>query len=71
MQLGAGRMRRFISRRAAQIESFFKSRESSKHWGFVVPVPPRSMPMEGVGFERERKHTRKLGFIFINVQGGV
>jgi hypothetical protein len=31
MQLGAWRLRRCISRRAAQIESFFESRESSKH----------------------------------------
>jgi hypothetical protein len=29
-----GVVRRRISRRAAQIESFFASRESSKHWGF-------------------------------------
>jgi hypothetical protein len=29
-----GGMRRCISRRAAQIESFFESRESPKHWGF-------------------------------------
>jgi len=35
MQLGAWRLRRCISRRAAQIESFFESRESSKHWGFA------------------------------------
>jgi hypothetical protein len=26
-----------ISRRAAQIESFFESRDSPKHWGFNVP----------------------------------
>jgi hypothetical protein len=32
-----GGMRRCISRRAAQIESFFESRESSKHWGFAWP----------------------------------
>ena len=31
MQLGAWRLRRRISLRAAQIESFFESRESSKH----------------------------------------
>ena len=35
MQLGAWRLRRCISRRATQIESFFASRESSKHWGFA------------------------------------
>ena len=29
-----GVVRRCISRRAAQIESFFESRESSKHWVF-------------------------------------
>ena len=31
-----------ISRRARKIESFFESRESSKHWGFEYPslVPP-------------------------------
>ena len=34
MQLGAWRLRRCISRRAPQIESFFESRESLKHWGF-------------------------------------
>jgi hypothetical protein len=34
MQLGAWRLRRCISRRATQIESFFESRESSKHWVF-------------------------------------
>jgi hypothetical protein len=28
-------LRRCISRRAPQIESFFASRESSKHWGFA------------------------------------
>jgi hypothetical protein len=42
MQLGAWRLRRCISRRAAQIESFFESRESPKHWGFacagLVPI---------------------------------
>jgi hypothetical protein len=27
-------LRRCISRRAPQIESFFESRESSKYWGF-------------------------------------
>jgi hypothetical protein len=32
-----GGMRRCISRRAAQIESFFESRESPKHWGFECP----------------------------------
>jgi len=37
MQLGAWRLRRCISRRAAKIESFFESRESSKHWGFEWP----------------------------------
>jgi hypothetical protein len=30
-----GVVRRWISRRAAQIESFVESRESPKHWGFV------------------------------------
>jgi hypothetical protein len=35
MQLGAWRLRRCISRRAAQIESFFESRESRKHWSFA------------------------------------
>jgi hypothetical protein len=35
MQLGAWRLRRCISRRAPKIESFFESRESSKHWGFA------------------------------------
>jgi hypothetical protein len=34
MQLGAWHLRHCISRRAAQIELFFESRESSKHWGF-------------------------------------
>jgi hypothetical protein len=29
-----GGMRRCISRRAPKIESFFESRDSSKHWGF-------------------------------------
>jgi hypothetical protein len=38
MQLGAWRLRRCISRRAAQIESFFESRESSKHWGLPLPI---------------------------------
>jgi hypothetical protein len=42
MHLGAWRLRRCISRRAAQIESFFESRESPKHWGFacagLVPI---------------------------------
>jgi hypothetical protein len=33
MQLGAWRLRRCISRRAAQIESFFESRDSPKHLG--------------------------------------
>ena len=37
MQLGAWRLRRCISRRADQIESFFESRESLKHWGFAWP----------------------------------
>jgi hypothetical protein len=37
MQLGAWRLRRCISRRAAQIESLFESRESPKHWGFEWP----------------------------------
>jgi len=37
MQLGAWHLRRCISRRAAQIESFFESRESPKHWGLQVP----------------------------------
>jgi hypothetical protein len=32
-----GGMQRCISRRAPQIESFFESRESSKHWGFACP----------------------------------
>ena len=32
-----GGMRRCISCRAAQIESFFASRELSKHWGFAWP----------------------------------
>ena len=32
-----GGMRRCISRRAAQIASFFESRESPKHWGFEWP----------------------------------
>jgi hypothetical protein len=45
MQLGAWRLRRCISRRAAQIESFFESRESLKHWGFeclsLVPIHSR------------------------------
>ena len=45
MQLGAWRLRRCISRRAAQIESFFESRESSNHWGFeclsLVPIHSR------------------------------
>jgi hypothetical protein len=35
MQLGAWRLRRCISRRAPQIESFFASRESPKHCGFA------------------------------------
>jgi hypothetical protein len=42
MQLGAWRLRRCISRRAAQIESFFESRESLKHWGLacsgLIPI---------------------------------
>ena len=33
-----GGSRRCISRRAAQIESFFESRESPKHWGFECPL---------------------------------
>ena len=37
-----GGMRRCVSRRAAQIESFFASRESSKHWGLacsgLIPI---------------------------------
>jgi hypothetical protein len=41
MQLGACRLRRWFSRRAAQIESFFESRESPKHWGFEgSPLAP-------------------------------
>jgi hypothetical protein len=35
-----GGMRRCISRRAAQIESFFESRESLKHWGFECASLP-------------------------------
>jgi hypothetical protein len=44
-------MRRCISRRAAQIESFFEyaSRQNIGVWH--VPVCPRSTPIEGVGFE--------------------
>jgi hypothetical protein len=38
MQLGAWRLRRCFSRRAPQIESFFASRESSKHWAFACPL---------------------------------
>ena len=45
MQLGAWRLRRCISRRAPKIESFFESRESSKHCGFacfdLVPIHAR------------------------------
>jgi hypothetical protein len=37
MQLGAWHLRRCISRRAPQIESFFASRQSPKHWGFACP----------------------------------
>jgi hypothetical protein len=37
MQLGAWRLRRCISRRAAQIESCFESRESPIQWGFECP----------------------------------
>ena len=37
MQLGAWRLRRCISRRAPQIESFFASRESAKHWDLACP----------------------------------
>jgi hypothetical protein len=33
-----GGSRRCISRRAPQIESFFESRESPKHWGFACPL---------------------------------
>jgi hypothetical protein len=45
MQLGAWRLRRCISRRAPQIESFFASRESSKHWGFACSdTTPISIP---------------------------
>jgi len=51
MQLGAWRLRRCISRRAAQIESFFESRESSKHWGFAWP---RLAPLHARGRGRIR-----------------
>jgi hypothetical protein len=52
MQLGAWRLRRCISRRAAQIESFFESRESLKHWGFAyLRVARESSSAEGVVFE--------------------
>jgi len=46
-----GGMRRCISRRAAQIESFFESRESSKHWGFAWP---RLAPLHARGRGRIR-----------------
>jgi len=52
MQLGAWRLRRCISRRAAQIESFFASRESPKHWGDLhVSAWLQNTLAEGVGFE--------------------
>ncbi len=48
MQLGAWRLRRCISRRAAQIESFFESRESPKHWGFACSgLAPISIRVSG------------------------
>jgi hypothetical protein len=51
MQLGAWRLRRCISRRAAKIESFFESRESTKHWGFASP---RLAPIHAGGGGRIR-----------------
>ena len=40
-----------ISRRAPKIESFFESRESSKHWVLHSSVWCRSTPVDAVGFE--------------------
>ena len=52
MQLGAWRLRRCISRRAAQIE-WFSSRASRQNTGVLhVLVWYRSRPAEAVGFER-------------------
>jgi len=60
MQLGAWRLRRCISRRAAQIESFFESRESPKHWGFSCSESRELASKKAVGFEL-RGDELKLG----------
>ncbi len=51
MQLGAWRLRRCISRRAPEIESFFASRESPKHEVLHVPSRAELASEEAVGFE--------------------
>jgi len=51
MQLGAWRLRRCISRRAPQIESFFASRWVAKTLGFCMAADGAWIAAEVVVFE--------------------